>query len=189
MIPCTKLVKVPDLLPAPVPTTTISFAVTASRDKTVKIWDAIRGHCLYTLVGHDDWVRAIVFHPNGQYLLTASDDHTFRTWDLKTGRNTKKVEAHEKFVTSMSWGRQAMTASSTDATDPNAPPRLVNVIATSSSDQVCLRSLLSLYSSLTLVIIVGQNMASPTMNATNVILFYIFILFFSLSADDRYSHA
>jgi platelet-activating factor acetylhydrolase IB subunit alpha len=28
----------------------IVFAVTASRDKTVKIWDAIRGQCLYTLV-------------------------------------------------------------------------------------------------------------------------------------------
>jgi len=40
----------PDLLPAPVPANTLAFAVTASRDKTVKIWDAIRGQCLYTLV-------------------------------------------------------------------------------------------------------------------------------------------
>ncbi|KAK0231337.1 dynein regulator [Armillaria fumosa] len=113
----------------------IVFAVTAARDKTVKIWDAIRGQCLHTLIGHDDWVRSIVFHPNGQYLLTASDDHSFRIWDLKTGRCTRKVEAHERFVTAMSWGRQVVSTQTSDQADPNAPPALVNVIATCSSDQ------------------------------------------------------
>lgn len=111
----------------------IVFAVTAARDKTVKIWDAVRGQCLHTLVGHDDWVRSIVFHPNGQFLLTASDDHSFRVWDLKTGRCTRKIEAHERFVTSMSWGRQTVSG---DKSDPNAAPPPVNVIATCSSDQV-----------------------------------------------------
>ncbi|KAK0490479.1 dynein regulator [Armillaria novae-zelandiae] len=113
----------------------IVFAVTAARDKTVKIWDAIRGQCLHTLIGHDDWVRSIVFHPNGQYLLTASDDHSFRIWDLKTGRCTRKVEAHERFVTAMSWGRQVVSTQASDQADPNASPALVNVIATCSSDQ------------------------------------------------------
>lgn len=113
----------------------IVFAVTAARDKTVKIWDAIRGQCLHTLIGHDDWVRSIVFHPNGQHLLTASDDHSFRIWDLKTGRCTRKIEAHERFVTAMSWGRQVVSTQTSDQADPNAPPALVNVIATCSSDQ------------------------------------------------------
>ncbi|THV06209.1 dynein regulator [Dendrothele bispora CBS 962.96] len=111
----------------------VAYAITASRDKTVKIWDAVRGQCLYTLIGHDDWVRSIVFHPNGQYLLTASDDHTFRVWDLKTGRSTRRIEAHDQFVSCMSWGRQSL--GSQDNADPNVPPRLVNVIATCSSDQ------------------------------------------------------
>ncbi|KAF9020225.1 dynein regulator [Hymenopellis radicata] len=110
----------------------IVFAVTAARDKTVKIWDAVRGQCLHTLVGHDDWVRSIVFHPNGQFILTASDDHSFRVWDLKTGRCTRKIEAHERFVTSMTWGRQTVSQSG-DKSD--TPPPLVNVIATCSSDQ------------------------------------------------------
>lgn len=90
--------------------------------------------------GHDDWVHAIVFHPNGQYMLTAADDHTIRIWDLKTGRCTRKIEAHVQFVTSMSWGRQVVGTApqGTDKTDPNAGPRLVNVIATTGSDQVSL---------------------------------------------------
>lgn len=126
--------------PAP-PGTSIVFAVTASRDKTVRIWDAIRGQCLYTLVGHDDWVRSIVFHPNGQYLLTSSDDHSFRIWDLKTGRCARKIEAHERFVTCMSWGRQVVNTGKEGATETSKAggeeegPPLVNVIATCSSDQ------------------------------------------------------
>ncbi|KAJ3768850.1 dynein regulator [Lentinula raphanica] len=111
------------------------FAVTASRDKTVKIWDIHSGQCLHTLHGHDDWVHAIVFHPNGQYMLTAADDHTIRIWDLKTGRCTRKIEAHVQFVTSMSWGRQVVGTTQSSDKDSHAGPRLVNVIATTGSDQ------------------------------------------------------
>ncbi len=137
------------------------FAVTAARDKTVKIWDAVRGQCLHTLVGHDDWVRSIVFHPNGQFILTASDDHSFRVWDLKTGRCTRKIEAHERFVTSMTWGRQAVSQSG-DKSD--APPPLVNVIATCSSDQVSYSCLP--FSSLLMWIVDGQDLGADTMRTT-----------------------
>ncbi|ESK97370.1 platelet-activating factor acetylhydrolase ib alpha subunit [Moniliophthora roreri MCA 2997] len=121
--------KSPENVPA-VTNASIVFAVTGSRDMTIKIWDAIRGQCLHTLVGHDSWIRALVFHPNGQYLLSASDDHTFRVWDLKTGRCIRKVEAHDQFVNSMSWGRQRVGAQT-----EGSEARLVNVIATSGNDQ------------------------------------------------------
>ncbi|KAF5392747.1 hypothetical protein D9757_000907 [Collybiopsis confluens] len=115
------------------------FAFTASRDKLIKIWDVHSGQCLHTLRGHDDWVHAIVFHPNGQFLLTAGDDHTIRIWDLKTGRCTRKIEAHVQFVTSMSWGRQIIgTASQStgdNKTEGSVGARLVSVIATTGSDQ------------------------------------------------------
>jgi len=112
-------------------TIAVSHVVTASRDKTIKVWDAIRGQCLYTLHGHDDWVRALVFHPNGKYLLSSSDDHTIRIWELNTGRNIRKIEAHERFVSCLSWGRQTLS-NSPDAGDS---PALMNVIASGSSDQ------------------------------------------------------
>lgn len=44
------------------------FMATRSRDKTIKIWDA-RGTCLRMLVGHDNWVRALVLHPGGRSVV------------------------------------------------------------------------------------------------------------------------
>ncbi|KAL0578915.1 Lissencephaly-1 [Marasmius crinis-equi] len=126
--------KSPENLPAAT-NASIVFAFTGSRDMTIKIWDAIRGQLLHTLVGHDSWIRALVFHPNGQYLLSASDDHTFRVWDLKTGRCIRKTEAHDQFVNSMSWGRQKLGPQQATDGSETTPPRLVNVIATSGNDQ------------------------------------------------------
>ncbi|QRV74312.1 hypothetical protein RhiJN_02326 [Ceratobasidium sp. AG-Ba] len=81
------------------------YIATGSRDKMIKIWSSATGQCLKTLAGHHNWIRALVFHPNGQLLLSASDDKTIRVWDLKTGRCTKTIEAHDHFVTSLAWGR------------------------------------------------------------------------------------
>jgi len=113
----------------------ISYAATASRDKTIKIWDALRGQCLHTLVGHDDWVRSLVFHPNGKYLLSAADDHTIRIWELKTGRCIRKIEAHERFVSSLAWGRQTISSDTNGKAGGSSGPPLMNVIASASSDQ------------------------------------------------------
>jgi WD40 repeat protein len=33
---------------------------------TIRLWDT-RGNCIKTLVGHDNWVRSLVFHPGGKY--------------------------------------------------------------------------------------------------------------------------
>ncbi|RUS20727.1 WD40-repeat-containing domain protein [Endogone sp. FLAS-F59071] len=96
------------------------FIVTGSRDKTIKLWD-ISGQLLHTMVrislyidsfelhfrhqrvGHDNWVRGLVFHPSGKFLLSASDDKTLKIWDLKTGRCMKTLEAHAHFVTCISY--------------------------------------------------------------------------------------
>lgn len=61
--------------------------------------------CLMTLVGHDNWVRALVFHPDGKYLLSVADDKTLRCWDLsQDGRCVRVVgEPDERFITSLRW--------------------------------------------------------------------------------------
>ncbi|KAF9299256.1 protein with putative role during mitosis [Mortierella antarctica] len=74
------------------------YVATGSRDKTIKLWDAT-GQCIHTLIGHDNWVRGLVFHPSGKFLLSASDDKTVKIWDLKAGRCMKTLEAHQHFVT------------------------------------------------------------------------------------------
>lgn len=87
---------------------TREYLASGSRDKTIKIWEAKTGRCLITLVGHDNWVNDIVFHPGGRWLLSASDDKTIRVWDLNNGRCYRKlVNAHSHFVTSIDLSRSA----------------------------------------------------------------------------------
>ena len=79
------------------------FLATGSRDKTIRIWDS-RGTVIKTLVGHDNWIRGLVFHPGGKFLLSVSDDYTIRCWDLtEEGRCVKVIQAHEHFVSSVRW--------------------------------------------------------------------------------------
>lgn len=119
-----------------------AFAATGSRDKTIKLWDAQSGQCLRTLAGHDNWVRALAFHPNGKALLSASDDKTIRVWDLATGRCSKAVEAHGHFVTSLVWGRaapaQGANGAGTNGVNGKGEAggaQVVNVVASASVDQ------------------------------------------------------
>lgn len=77
------------------------YLCSGSRDKTIKIWDISNFQCLFTLIGHNNWVRGVVFHPGGKYLLSASDDKTLRIWELRTRRNNKTLDAHTHFVTSL----------------------------------------------------------------------------------------
>ncbi|KAM5438431.1 Lissencephaly-1 [Microsporum ferrugineum] len=88
----------------PPASSTAEFMATGSRDKTIKLWDA-RGTCLMTLVGHDNWIRALAFHPGGKYLFSVSDDRTLRCWDLSQEGKCIKVmrDAHERFITCLRW--------------------------------------------------------------------------------------
>ena len=60
--------------------------VTASDDKTARLWDAATGKQLAVLRGHDDKVGSAAFSEDGKRVVTASNDRTARLWDAATGK-------------------------------------------------------------------------------------------------------
>jgi WD40 repeat protein len=76
--------------------------VTASRDKTAKVWEANTGQELFTLTGHDGWVWSAAYSPDGQRIVTAGDIVQIYTTDMEEllqiaeSRVTRQLTAEEK---------------------------------------------------------------------------------------------
>ena len=61
--------------------------VTASWDKTARLWDAESGKQIgEPLTGHTDAVMSAAFSPDGKRIVTASWDKTARLWDAESGK-------------------------------------------------------------------------------------------------------
>nr|XP_027187448.1 denticleless protein homolog isoform X3 [Cicer arietinum] len=64
--------------------------LTASGDKTVKVWDLQQKDCLGALRGHTDFVQSICSHPtNHDIIVSGSRDKSFRLWDLRCKSNAE----------------------------------------------------------------------------------------------------
>ncbi|HEY9871833.1 MAG TPA: TIR domain-containing protein [Candidatus Obscuribacterales bacterium] len=86
--------------------------VTASYDKTAKVWD-LSGKQLTELKGHEDIVYSASFSPDGQRIVTTSDDKTAKVWDL-SGKLLTELKGHEDRFNSASFspdGQRIVTAS------------------------------------------------------------------------------
>ncbi len=68
--------------------------VTASIDKTARIWDARTGAQLAVLSGHGDPVSSAAYSPDGTRIVTASYDKTARIWDARTGAQLAVLSGH-----------------------------------------------------------------------------------------------
>ena len=68
--------------------------VTASEDKTARLWDAETGKPIgEPLTGHEGSVRSAAFSPDGKRIVTASQDKTARLWDADD-RQADRRAAH-----------------------------------------------------------------------------------------------
>src|SRR5262249_35759702 len=76
------------------------YALTASEDQTVRLWNLDTQRVQRTFAGHTATVNDCAFSPDGRYVLSASEDQTLRLWDVRNGACQKTFTGHSGTV----WG-------------------------------------------------------------------------------------
>ena len=105
-----------------------SYLVSGSRDKSIRLWDPLKGELLMSFNTHANWVRGVVLHPCGKYIISVSDDKSIKVIDVKQGNPLTHLtevsyllthhlssqgtcvktisDAHEHFITSLALSLQ-----------------------------------------------------------------------------------
>ena len=87
--------------------------VTASVDRSIKVWDAATGKLQRSFSHHTDIVHCLAFRPRTMvggepvpfYCASGSDDKTVRVWQPEIGRMVRIVRSHEGPVFAVAWSR------------------------------------------------------------------------------------
>ena len=72
--------------------------VSASWDKTIKVWDMNTGELFRTLEGHEGEVAKVAVSPDGHLIVSASWDATVRVWALASGELLRTLQGHTDIV-------------------------------------------------------------------------------------------
>jgi hypothetical protein len=92
--------------------------VTASFDKTARVWKADGTGEPLVLRGHEGMVSSAAFSPDGERIVTASLDKTARVWKADGTGEPRVLRGHESWVSSAAFGPdgQRIVTASFDAT-------------------------------------------------------------------------
>ena len=74
------------------------WLLTASRDRTARIWPVDTSGDEKVLSGHSLSLASASFDPKGERVVTGSADGTIRVWDAKTGRELAALHWHNEGV-------------------------------------------------------------------------------------------
>lgn len=77
--------------------------VSASRDKTIKVWNLQTGELIRSLKGHRDGVYAIALSPNEKIIASGSADKTIKLWHLETGELLGTFTGHTSAITAVAF--------------------------------------------------------------------------------------
>lgn len=87
--------------------------VSASEDKTLRLWDVQSGECIKVMEGHRRKVQYVTCSQDGT-IASASWDNTIRIWNALSGKCVHKLEGHTRNVSYVSFnssGTQVVSAS------------------------------------------------------------------------------
>ena len=71
------------------------YALTASFDYSVGLWDLQTNTLVRWLEGHEAAANAVAFLPDGRHAVSAGDDFDLILWELETGRALRRLEGHK----------------------------------------------------------------------------------------------
>ncbi|KAI4343673.1 hypothetical protein L6164_010994 [Bauhinia variegata] len=80
--------------------------VSAAYDRTIKVWDLLKGYCTNTIIFHSN-CNALCFSMDGQTIFSGHVDGNLRIWDIQAGKLLSEVAAHLLAVTSISLSRNS----------------------------------------------------------------------------------
>jgi WD40 repeat protein len=89
-------------------------ALSASADKTLRLWDLASGETLRTLVGHTGVVGAVAVLADGSRALSGSFDNTLRLWNPATAESLAEYTADAPITCVAVAGDELMVACSAD---------------------------------------------------------------------------
>ena len=93
------------------------FLLSASRDKTVKVWDVATGFCDQTLSDHFDWVRCLaVRQHDGSMFATAGNDTVILLYESATRKKICELRGHEHVIESIAFVTEVANNSKKNAT-------------------------------------------------------------------------
>ena len=67
-------------------------------DYKVKVWNHKTRKCLFTLLGHLDYIRTVQFHSEHPWIVTSSDDQTIRIWNWQSRLCVSVLTGHNHYV-------------------------------------------------------------------------------------------
>lgn len=89
--------------------------VSASRDKTCKVFDSTSGKSLTTFSGHQHSVTSAIFREDGQHVMSVGDDGRLRIWNLDEGKQIHELKGTPTAATiSMINPRRVLVTGSTN---------------------------------------------------------------------------
>jgi WD40 repeat protein len=82
-----------------------TLVATGSSDRSVRVWDIIKGYCTHSFTVHTDIVKTVVFHPDPQrlQLFSTSDDNSIAMYDLRDQQCVAQFKDHFSLPTSLTF--------------------------------------------------------------------------------------